>query len=770
MGFERGIAIIGRLLMAPSSRGIARCPAVPESTRAGIAPRWIIGAFDLRAISRFIGLCLVAASFFTLDVNAEPRTSLNQYGHVGVLQTPTARDLGEGWFGGGVSVFSPYRTIFFHAQPLQWLSGNFRFAEVTNRDFSFVDAFPLEEQQRQVSRRFTDKGVDIHLRVFDESDWMPAVALGFIDLAGTGLFASEYLVASKRIFNFDFHLGLGWGRLGSASDFDNPLGRISEDFRTRPRAGSGFGGQFELDTYFKGDTALFGAVQWTPFSGPLTLFAELEGNDYQSEPLQNPQEQRSRVNVGANLALGEHVDLAVGWLRGETLTGRLSVMGGLGMTSGPDKVRRPLARPIPAFRNLDLWAESQSLDAPTVERLRRDMKRQGIRLHAISDTPGSALVTVWYSHTMGNDEALAAGRVARSLLRKTGRAYEQYELIEVVAGVESVRMRFRRDTFHQAVTGDLPLREFAESVQVMPTAVGMQQRAQYRDLLEYPAFSTALNPQLRSNIGGPDAFFVGQLLARLSGTVQLQANWSASAAIGINMLDNISDARLRQRFPSRLPRVRSNVGDYLREGRDAYLAQLDTNYIFGIAPDLYGRVSAGIFEEMFGGIASELLYRPSLGSWAVGLELARLRQREFEQLLGFQAYETTTVLVSYYQELPWKGMRLKLTGGRFLAGDRGVRVELSREFQNGLRFGVFATPTDASTEDFGEGSFDKGFYLNIPIELFSTGSGRGSADFVFRPLSRDGGQSAATGRSLYRALESASPQDLRRPPFNGWRQ
>ncbi|MHA7835231.1 MAG: YjbH domain-containing protein, partial [Algiphilus sp.] len=231
--------------------------------RSGLRTNW-----RRKGVPVLAALIMATFSLTTAHVSAAPRTSLNQYGHVGVLQTPTARQLGEGWFGGGASVFSPYRAIFFHAQPLSWISGNFRFAEVTNRDYSFVDAFPLEEQQREVSRNFTDKGVDIKLRLLEEGDWKPALAVGLVDLAGTGLFASEYLVLSKRIFHFDLHVGVGWGRLGSANDLTNPLTTISEDFESRPRAGSGLGGQFELDTYFKGEAALFGGVQWTPANGP----------------------------------------------------------------------------------------------------------------------------------------------------------------------------------------------------------------------------------------------------------------------------------------------------------------------------------------------------------------------------------------------------------------------------------------------------------------------------------------------------------------------
>ena len=41
----------------------------------------------------------------------------------------------------------------------------------------------------------------------------PQIAVGFRDLGGTNRFASEYLVATKMIKDFDFTLGIGWGNL-----------------------------------------------------------------------------------------------------------------------------------------------------------------------------------------------------------------------------------------------------------------------------------------------------------------------------------------------------------------------------------------------------------------------------------------------------------------------------------------------------------------------------------------------------------------------------
>ena len=53
----------------------------------------------------------------------------------------------------------------------------------------------------------------------------------------------------------------------------------------------------------------------------------------------------------------------------------------------------------------------------------------------------------------------------------------------------------------------------------------------------------------------------------------------------------------------------------------------------------------------------------------------------------------------------------KISVGEYLAGDKGVTFEISRTYINGTSFGAFATFTDVSTEEYGEGSFDKGIYF-----------------------------------------------------------
>ena len=98
-------------------------------------------------------------------------------------------------------------------------------------------------------QEYKDKGFNFKLRIKEEGI-MPALAIGFNDIAGTGLFGSEYCF-SYGIKNLDLHFGIGWGSLNNISgSYKNPLSYIYDDFNYRPSEVVSTGGQFELVKVF----------------------------------------------------------------------------------------------------------------------------------------------------------------------------------------------------------------------------------------------------------------------------------------------------------------------------------------------------------------------------------------------------------------------------------------------------------------------------------------------------------------------------------------
>ena len=153
--------------------------------------------------------------------------------------------------------------------------------------------------------------------------------------------------------------------------------------------------------------------------------------------------------------------------------------------------------------------------------------------------------------------------------------------------------------------------------------------------------------------------------------------------------------------------------------------------------------TAGILEEMFNGVGFEYLYFKQDSNYAVGFEVFEVQKRDYEMRFGTLDYRNLTGHLNFhyrnFRRIPFDA---KISYGEYLAGDVGSTLDLSRRFKNGIVLGFFATSTDVSSEQFGEGSFDKGIYFNIPIfgDLIN---------YSWRPLTKDPGQKLVRRNNLH---------------------
>ena len=115
-----------------------------------------------------------------------------------------------------------------------------------------------------------------------------------------------------------------------------------------------------------------------------------------------------------------------------------------------------------------------------------------------------------------------------------------------------------------------------------------------------------------------------------------------------------------------------------------------------------------------------------------------VKLRSYDQLFSLRDHSTTTGHLVINYDLPNR-VRSQILIGKYLAGDKGITLDLSKRFQSGFTLGVFATKTDLSSAEFGEGSFDKGFYISILTKLFYSDFRSGVISFGLHPLTKDGG-------------------------------
>jgi membrane-associated phospholipid phosphatase len=695
---------------------------------------------DDEAIAWMSGVSPVSVERFSAHTDAASASATtNDWGELGYLQTPSARMGQAGLLRSHISRVSPYTRLTVMMQPLDRFEFGFRYTSISNRLYGPVIAG---------DQSYKDKSIDVKVQLRHETAHGPAIALGLRDLGGTGLFSSEYLVASKRWGNWDASLGLGWGNLGTRGNIRNPLSVFGKAFDDRPAAASSTGGTTNIDAFFKGSTSWFGGVQWASAGSPWVFKAELDGNSYQREPQDNTQAVRSPVNIGVAYRHSPSTTFSMGLERGNTLMLGLTLQGQLNEVFAPkvlDPVPPPFTPEPPASLPPRGWADvAQEIDRHT-----------GWKVQSVTQGHGSVTVQA----------------------ETDGALYLQQRIDRVVRLMHALAPNGITDFHLQLTQRGLPLTQVSidrlewvlQHRSPWPTASALPTQRVH----EWAPVSTPSDwhrphqglrfrwsPTYEQIVGGPDGFILYQLGAALHAEWAMTTSTWLDGTLRVGLSNNYD--RFVYEAPSNLPRVRTFLRDYVTTSR-VTVPRLQLTHVRHLGGNHYGSVYAGIFESMYAGVGAEWLYRPHLSPWAVGIEANRVRQRAFEQDFGLRDYRVNTGHATLYWNTGWNDVHMKLQAGRYLAGDVGATLDVSRSFSNGVTIGAWATKTNVSAEQFGEGSFDKGIYVNIPFDALLPVSTSDTAFMAWNPLTRDG------GARLYRAYRLMDLTPERDPRALRWR-
>ena len=344
------------------------------------------------------------------------------------------------------------------------------------------------------------------------------------------------------------------------------------------------------------------------------------------------------------------------------------------------------------------------------------------------------------------------GRTLRVAANVLPDSIEELTVASLRKGIETNRVKIWRKDLEDAANGLGSPEEVWARAEILPGRPGRP-----RDAIvnpdRYPRLSWGVGPGFRQHIGGHEEFILYQLRARANAELDVLPGLTIGAAYAQNVYSQFG--KIRAESDSVLPRVRSDIKEYLQHGESG-IVRLQADYVFSPLREVYARLSAGLFEEMFGGVSGEVLYRPFASRLALGAEWNWVRQRDFDMSLKFRDYDVGTGHFSVYYQWPWYDILSIVNVGRYLARDDGATFNLSREFDSGVRMGAWFTLTDVSAEEFGEGSFDKGFFINIPFDLLLLRSTTDSGNLAFRSITRDGGQMVHVSTRLYDRTGSAN--------------
>jgi len=672
---------------------------------------------------------------------SEIGTGYNTYGYPGLIEMPVATSRPDGELAVTVSSFAGQTRTTLTFQITDRLSGSFRYTEL--QDFP-VGATTVTNYDRSFS---------LHYRFIDESGLRPAVAVGLNDFLGTGIYSSEYVVATKTVGpRLRFSLGMGWGRLATSGGFKNPLSILIDKLETRPRANTGAGGKVQSAQFFRGDAALFGGVEWQA-TERLKLIAEYSSDAY---PLESPSAFRrdSQLNFSARYKIRPGIELAASYLYGTEFG--VQVTAALNPKNPPGYAGREPAPPPVLPRHAaarDTWPAIETEQGRLRAGLAEALEAQGVQLHGLSMAGTSVRIEI--ENTTYYQEAQAIGRTARVLARRMPAAIDTFVIVPISAGMPVSELRIRRidmETLEHELDGSWQMFARTHITAVEGTSQPTPER--------YPRFEWSLKPYLQPSLFDPDNPVRADVGAQLSATFQPAPGWEFSTSVRKKVFGNLDDATRRSN--SLLPRVRSDFNLYDIAG-DPAVKHLTAAYYFKPGRDVYGRVTVGYLETMYGGVSGELLWKPVDSPFAFGVEANYVKQRDFDQLFGFQSYEVATGHVSAYLDMG-NGFHAQVDAGRYLAGDWGATFAVDREFRNGWKVGAFATLTDVPFSTFGEGSFDKGIRITIPISWVTGEPSKTGYSTTIRSLTRDGGARLDVRGRLYERI-----RPLQKPVLqDGW--
>jgi hypothetical protein len=680
--------------------------------------------------------------------NTDP--SFSDYGNIGLINMPSARTLPGGSIGFKWARGQPYLRGSIVAYPFEWMEALYRYTDINDRLYSNIKAFSGGQSLK-------DKGFDIKFKVLKESYYFPAIAIGARDIGGTDRFASEYIVATKFINNFDFTIGLGWGKLsGSGPKITNPFGQIlGETYFTRGASGSkASGGKFNTTGFFRGKSAaFFGGVEYF-FSkrNGLRFKIEYDSTDFQTEG-ERPVKQDSSFNYGFVYPIGNQIKLNLGLIRGNTLQVGFSISGLYGKKNPIFKKNDP-HQPI---ENSKIIKQVNKGNDPFLYRTSLKSLNER-RLYLQSGDKDGSTYHVIFSNPTHLSYPRAIGRVASVLDEISPSDIDVFKITQMNADFESYTAEISREIFQ--VNKEINDYESLYQSSYFYREEPKIDTHTFQPKVAWPVVNWSINPALRSHIGGPDGFFFGQAWIRGDLSIKFSRSLSLTSIISIGVADNFDELKLPS--DSILPHVRTDIVDYLKGGRKPSITRMQLDYIKNPLNNIYTKLSAGIYEEMFAGYGGEILYRDFKSNFSYGLEAFHVYQRDFDQRFSVQDYDVITGHANLYYLHPNSQVLVNIKGGRYLAKDSGLTFDFSRRFKSGFYVGAFFSLTDISSEEFGEGSFDKGFYFSFPLEVFLNEHSAGRTYMGLKPLTRDGAATLIRGFGLYGVTDQSS--------FNGiWR-
>lgn len=677
-------------------------------------------------------MALSAASVFAATPSVQ--------GQSGYVNMPSALVEPDGTMTFGYGYDRPYGSFWVSATPLPFLQMTGRYVSISG-----IPGFSNNRDEYGGNYgRFKDKVIDAKLRLWQEKDWLPSVAIGKTDLLGTELFSGSYVVATKsfgQARNIEASLGFGRGRIDG----------------------------------------VFAGLRWAPLSTPgWALVAEYDANEYRRD-------YRAADTAAGGRSKGPAVGMEYrwGWLGAQIARHRdhFSANAYVSIPFSEREFLPKLLEPAP-FQPKNaparVGAAEWQADARHGAQLVQALAKQNFRNVRVELDSGTLKLTL--TNNRISNLGRAVGRATRTALafapqgthsiHVTYTRLEQpvatYEFFDLKRLTDYLTGIVSRDAFLQTVlvryatpadklADDQPglasaIRDDDAKLNVRVNHEGemVQLRSEDREATRF-----RVAPRASFFFNDPSGALRYELAAVSNYDKRLGEGLYFNSALKLNLVENVSG--VTQPSNSVLPHVRTDIAEYKRGNRFKLNRALLNKYMT-LDERLYARVSGGLYEEMYRGVGGQVLYLPKDTRWAADLSVDALEQRGFKGWFDKRDYRTVTALGALHYRLPYD-TTVTARAGRFLAKDEGVRLEFKRRFRSGVEIGAWYTKTNGKditnpgtpTDPYN----DKGVFLSIPLNIMLLSDTQSSAGFALSPWTRDVGQMVGGPGDLYEIMEDA---------------
>lgn len=658
-------------------------------------------------------------------------------GQPGYINMPNAMVEADGTTSFGYSYDQPYGVMWASTTVLPILQLTGRYVGISG-----VQAFSDSEGgYGSEYGRNKDKVFDSKLQLLKEGRWTPSFAFGATDLFGTQLFRGSYIVASKTF--------------GATKNLEVSVGTGSK----RP-------------------DGMFAGFRWIPIGAPRwAVVGEYDANSYERD-------YRAEQTAAARRRRGPVVGLEYrwGWLGAQIARHRdhFSANAYVSIPFNEREFLPKLMEPAyfqpkdaPARASYAQWQQDERHGAALVNALaKQNFKNIRVALDG-------ATLKITLTNNRISNMGRAVGRASRTALafapegtraiHITYTRLEQpvttYEFFDLGKLSDYLTGLVDRDAFLPTVLVRYsnPADRVGDDEQGMlagikdSTGLGVHV-GRDGDMIQVSSEDREANrfkvaPKLGFFFNDPSGALRYEVAAAINYDKRLGEGLYLNSALKLNLVENISG--VTQPSNSLLPHVRSDIAEYKRGSRFK-LNKLMLNQYLNPAERWYVRVSAGFYEEMYRGLGGQVLYLPKDSRWAADLTVDAVQQRGYKGWLDKRDYSTVTALGALHYKLPYD-VTATARAGRFLAEDKGVRVEFKRRFRSGVEIGAWYTKTNGnditSPGTPSDPYNDKGVFLSVPINIMLLADTQVSAGIALSPWTRDVGQMVASPGDLYDLVE-----------------